>query len=399
MTHDSTHEIHECFVLLLSLTIIQLGSHHRTYKLSVKNLKDGYQQSVIIHTFFRKASIFIQTDKAIYKPGDVVKYRVLVVDPESKPYQYNSMTIKILDETEEAFYNESYEPSIDEMDEMLQEREFEISENSFFGIWSIVVQINNDIESLTKQTFEVKEYVLPRFEVFIETKTKIVDEPDLNLLVYAKYNFGELVNGRAKIDVKKCDSKFPDKIQKEFTNFYNISLKENVIFSLKNDLDIDTVIRPIIITVEVEFEEELTRRKMYVNETITVGNSGGFEIIVNRPRLKIKPGFDYEINVLVRDPYGKVVTGKNSLSLDVKLYFDNPKCVAIEDANNSFDQYTRKLKKFLQKGQADFTIAVPQNTSEMSLTLKYMDVERTINVTRFPSFSREYLLANVLTKK
>lgn len=30
-------------------------------------------------------SVFVQTDKAIYKPGDLINYRILLLDPNMKP--------------------------------------------------------------------------------------------------------------------------------------------------------------------------------------------------------------------------------------------------------------------------------------------------------------------------
>lgn len=32
-------------------------------------------------------SVFVQTDKAVYKPGDTVRFRVLVLDPNTRPLQ------------------------------------------------------------------------------------------------------------------------------------------------------------------------------------------------------------------------------------------------------------------------------------------------------------------------
>lgn len=33
----------------------------------------------------KTASIFVQTDKAMYKPGDIVRFRILILDSNTRP--------------------------------------------------------------------------------------------------------------------------------------------------------------------------------------------------------------------------------------------------------------------------------------------------------------------------
>lgn len=359
---------------------------------------DDLYQSVIIHTLTKKNSVLIQTDKAMYKPGDVVKYRVLILDSSTKPYDYNKLTIQILD-LYGAVLEENDVSSYTLHGEMVQKREFRIPEDTILGNWAISVQVDDDIESVTKQTFEVKEYVLPRFEAFIDTETNIVNEQDLKLSVFAKYNFGEFVKGKATIKLMKYDSGVPDVVQKKL-NFAieNIDTKKVHAVNLNKDLDIFHVVRPFIIKVEMEFEEEMTKRIMYANETITIGSPVGFAISVNRPKLQMKPGFPYEINVIVRGPDGKIITGKE-VKVKAELYYDYPKCTKLGDTGFTFDGFFQNKEKKLINGMAEFTIDVPKNTSAMILTVSFFDMEKTVNVTRFPSKSREYLMAKILTTK
>lgn len=43
----------------------------------------------------KNQSVFIQTDKAMYKPGDKVKFRVLVLDSGTKPATVSNMNVFI----------------------------------------------------------------------------------------------------------------------------------------------------------------------------------------------------------------------------------------------------------------------------------------------------------------
>lgn len=44
-----------------------------------------FQNEKLLTLVMKNASIFIQSDKAIYKPGDTVKFRILILDMHLKP--------------------------------------------------------------------------------------------------------------------------------------------------------------------------------------------------------------------------------------------------------------------------------------------------------------------------
>ena len=48
--------------------------------------REEFEQTEEIIVIPKKYSVFIQTDKAVYKPGDEVLYRILILDPDRKPY-------------------------------------------------------------------------------------------------------------------------------------------------------------------------------------------------------------------------------------------------------------------------------------------------------------------------
>lgn len=57
-----------------------------TYKLKAEGVSGIIFKNESNIDFHAKSfSVFIQTDKAIYKPGDTVRFRVLVLDPNMKP--------------------------------------------------------------------------------------------------------------------------------------------------------------------------------------------------------------------------------------------------------------------------------------------------------------------------
>lgn len=54
-----------------------------------------FVKEILINFPSKNQSVFIQTDKAMYKPGDKVKFRVLVLDSELNPGIINKMDVYI----------------------------------------------------------------------------------------------------------------------------------------------------------------------------------------------------------------------------------------------------------------------------------------------------------------
>uniref|UniRef100_A0A1B0D7P4 TEP1-F n=1 Tax=Phlebotomus papatasi TaxID=29031 RepID=A0A1B0D7P4_PHLPP len=106
---------------------------------------------------------YIQTDKAVYKPGDKVRFRVVLLDANLKPVQVkNKMQIYIMD----AKQNRIKQWLDAEPVKGVYSNELQLSDLPVLGDWTI--QVNVMGQKFTK-TVEVAEYVLPKFEVTIDT--------------------------------------------------------------------------------------------------------------------------------------------------------------------------------------------------------------------------------------
>lgn len=354
-------------------------------------------QSVRIHTIVKKYSVLIQTDKAIYKPGDKIQIRVLVLDAETKPYNYESLRLTIAD----AYGNVIHETEHD--NDLVVEDHHEITEDPFLGEWILKVQIDDD-DTFTTKTLEVSDYELPRFEAFAKTNKHVtLSEKAIKLSIFAKYNFGEYVKGKAKVTAKLYDSKYPDQLMRDppHTQMVNDILdKKQINLNLKNDLKVLHAIRDITAILEVEFEEELTKRKMYVNETVTIRKKGDFKIEIIRPQPKLKPGFPYKVNVVVRRSDGSFEESANfPVRIKAQFHYSLPKCTVKGVKEESRKGFEHNFEKGLRNGVAEFILSVPHNTSAMALSVSYLETQKTVNVMRFPSKSRDYLMAKLVSKK
>lgn len=54
-----------------------------------------FKREISINVPSKNQSVLIQTDKAMYKPGDTVKFRVLVLDSDTKPAIVTNMNVFI----------------------------------------------------------------------------------------------------------------------------------------------------------------------------------------------------------------------------------------------------------------------------------------------------------------
>ncbi len=80
-------------------------------------------------------STFIQTDKAIYKPSDVLQYRILAIDFNTKPIQPKKVTVKITDPGS----NEIQKIENIKFEKGIYQSKLEISKAPPLGMWKISV--------------------------------------------------------------------------------------------------------------------------------------------------------------------------------------------------------------------------------------------------------------------
>lgn len=356
---------------------------------------ENFEQSVNISTIVKNYSVIVQTDKAVYKPGDKVQYRILVLDSETKPYDYNILIVNITDSEDNLLLHKLYTNEGD----FVQVNSYHISDNTFLGDWSLTVQID-DHPVTTRKTFEVREYVLPRFEAFIDAKEFVaITEQTIDLSIYAKYNFGEFVKGKANVIAKVYDSKYPDNLLKQTeVQLLNIFLKKPHSIDIRSDLKVTSAFRNMLVELEVEFEEELTKKKMSAKKTVTIQNQGTFLIEVIRSQLKIKPGFPYDFKIVVRNPDNSLVMSDNYVEVKAYFQYDLEKCSSPEWTSQEIKNFEFNSQKKLKGGMASFSFDVSQNASSMTLTVKFFFSKKIVHVLRFPSKTREYLKARVKKK-
>ncbi|XP_052637662.1 CD109 antigen isoform X1 [Harpia harpyja] len=179
----------------LVLPVLPLNSASGNYELLVEGHADGrriFSNRTSLMYVSKSISVFIQTDKSVYKPGQDVMFRIVTVYPDLKPYKA-SLNIYIRDPRKKLIQQWLME----EGDLGVVSKKFQLSMNPPLGDWSIEVEANGQVHY---QRFKVMEYVLPKFDVMITTPLYYsLREEDVTGVVTAKYTYGKPVKGTVTV--------------------------------------------------------------------------------------------------------------------------------------------------------------------------------------------------------
>ncbi|XP_001378723.4 A.superbus venom factor 1-like [Monodelphis domestica] len=276
--------------------------------IKVKSSQSEVEKVVLIshHTGY----IFIQTDKPIYTPGSTVLFRIYTLDIHLKPVsKYFHLDIQnpegiviksqdFRDPTENGIFSSTYF----------------IPELTTFGTWKIVARYEDAIKRTFSTEFEIKEYVLPSFEVTLEPSEKFfyIDGNDmLEIDISARYIYGKPVDGVAFVlfGVMKDGHKegLPHSLQR-------VHIEEGV-----GTASLDRA------TVQRQFANlnELVGQSLYVTVSVLTDTGSdmveaerrGISIVTSPYQIHFtktskyfKPGIPFEFMVFVTNPDGSPAT-------------------------------------------------------------------------------------------
>uniref|UniRef100_A0A452R7M1 C3 and PZP like alpha-2-macroglobulin domain containing 8 n=1 Tax=Ursus americanus TaxID=9643 RepID=A0A452R7M1_URSAM len=143
----------------------------------------------------RGASVFIQTDKPVYKPRHRVLISIFTVTPNLRPVS-QKLEAYILDPRGSRMTEWRHlEPFCCGVANMT----FPLSDQPVLGEWFIFVEMQGHVYN---KSFEVQKYVLPKFELLIDPPPYIRDLDTCEKgTVRARYTFGKPVSGTLAINM------------------------------------------------------------------------------------------------------------------------------------------------------------------------------------------------------
>lgn len=173
------------------------------YYLKITARSGLYKESLKENIAIKKNSenkTVISLDKGIYKPGDEINYRALVVSSKNYSPQKEKVSVYIYDGNENKVYSEETETS----DYGIISGKFKLGDEVNSGTYKIVIDNSNQMFS---KEFTVNPYITPKFEANVTTdKDYYIVGETAQVTINAKYFFGESVsNANIKGKIKDTD--------------------------------------------------------------------------------------------------------------------------------------------------------------------------------------------------
>ncbi|XP_055295249.1 thioester-containing protein 1 allele R1-like isoform X3 [Sitodiplosis mosellana] len=331
----------------------------------------------------KNASIFVQSDKAIYKPGDLVRFRILVLDQNLKPVpSQEPINIFITDGANNRIKGyANLRTSRGVVSEELQ-----LSSYPVLGDWHIAVEAMGELK---KYKFEVAEYVLPKFDVTIDTpKHQYFQDGKIRATIRTKYTYGKPVKGEVTVAVyPKTYGSFQPFANNLITRKVSkIDGKAYVEFDIAKELNVKEDYEQAM-AMEAIVEEELTGRKQNTSVDLFLHKSK-YKIVLSNASPNYKPGLPYNVLVSVQKFDGTPVTGGAS-TIRVRLassYYDD-------------ENATETVHTLDSNGLLHYDIIVPHSNG-FTLKFVYLDAEERLGwIPAVHSDTRAFLRATLQTEK
>ncbi|CAG7731371.1 unnamed protein product, partial [Allacma fusca] len=395
---------------------IEVGNvKEREYNLTITVFdprEKKYESQEKIFASRRDKSILIQTDKPIYKPGETVRFRVVLLDRELKPLG-NDQTVDLrISDGQRNLIKKIEDLSIQDG---FYKNELELSKEPILGDWTIEVQLKTgskktleeeaaeeiqqvmtaeantvmtsrrfprprprppviDNEDVTQKSvsFSVDQYVLPKYKVSIKPPAFLTFKDfKFPVTVEAKYTYGKGVVGECTLVIKKA-------------YFYRYSdEKEEIVsrtFPLNGTHTVDVDIGSLFKKKDEQLYEQDVKLEASVTEDVTgkllKGESSvrihknEYKITQVKQTEKIKPGLPYSTIIKVTTQDDIPVPDPSPMALKVKHGF-------------SFDKESGSFSTSIPpSGLVSMTFPTPTNEliQAQRIELKYKDLKTSFHM-------------------
>ncbi|XP_078100911.1 complement C3-like [Sander vitreus] len=265
----------------------------------------------VVMVSFQSGYIFIQTDKTLYTPNSKVHYRMFAVTPRMEPVEKNNEAQTDANIAVEIVTPEGIILPLGPVSlrSGIHSGDFPLAEMISTGRWKVVAKFRSMPQQNYSADFEVKEYVLPSFEVKLmpESSFFYVDSEELTVNIRATYLFGQEVNGMAYVvfgvmldDHKKSFSSSVQRVQLE-GGIGVVKLKrEHITQTFPNILELVGSSIYGAVSVLTESGGEMVEAEFRSIQIVT----SPYTITFKKTSKYFKPGMSFDVAVEVVNPDG-----------------------------------------------------------------------------------------------
>ncbi|CAB3366518.1 Hypothetical predicted protein [Cloeon dipterum] len=317
-----------------------------------------FQNTTELSYVHKSYSVLVQTDKAIYKPGDTIQFRILALNKHLKPTVTAALDV---------FITDGKGNRVKQWSRVLPTRgvfsaDLPLSKNPVLGDWNITVSV---LDQSFHKTIQVAEYVLPKFEVSISTPPfTTFKDSRISATISAKYTYGKPVKGEATVTM--YPTIFSGLIQPIFQNpvrkVVAIDGKANVEFDIVKELGLnDEFERPV--QIEVTVQEALTGRRQNTSTSIPLFKNKYKMELVKTPEY-YKPGLKFTAYIKLTTHDGMPITdSKNPVRIRWGYGYDHA-------------TYTSESHYLSSEGMVELNFYPPivSNVSTIGLEAQYLDL-------------------------
>ncbi|XP_073716231.1 complement C3 isoform X2 [Misgurnus anguillicaudatus] len=256
----------------------------------------------VVMVSFQSGYIFVQTDKPIYTPGSTVQYRIFSLTPNLHPLSQSGISVDIMNPQELTVSTKKVFPA-----QGMNSEEYQIPEVASSGIWKVVTRHANTPQKTFTADFEVKEYVLPTFEVILSPRKPFfyVGDERLTVDITAEYLFGQKVNGQAFVVFGVMDGDIKTSIAASLQRVLIKNGKCEVVLTremiLKTFPNMNQLVgKSIFVSVSVltETGSEMVEAHRRGIQIVT----SPYTIHFKRTPQFFKPGMSFDVSVYVTNP-------------------------------------------------------------------------------------------------
>uniref|UniRef100_A0A672KH37 Alpha-macroglobulin receptor-binding domain-containing protein n=1 Tax=Sinocyclocheilus grahami TaxID=75366 RepID=A0A672KH37_SINGR len=293
LQEKAEEEFHRCFNFKAPLVEAESVQRMKV-ELQGESFKMTEERKVMFRSYHPLT--FIQTDKPIYIPGQTVNFRVVTLDKNFSPL-------------DQQVWHDSKGNRIGQWTNVsstswILERSYELNPESHQGVYRLKAYIG---DRMISHDFEVKKYVLPKFEVTVTApETVSIDDELMAVEVCGKYTYGQSVSGKSWVKVCRDIPRYTYRRDEHSPICVNETTEMKKTGCAIHTLDISTFLNSTYndrlensLHVEATVTEEGTEITMTKSETISLTYEIGKCTLTDLPKT-------YE--------HGSVIEGKIKLS-------------------------------------------------------------------------------------